>query len=118
MGKSFFGCRMDLMAKCRAHSLARIERKPVLEQFSYIIETASDADNMEPLQLRQQLVEKYVQGRLDLEAMLTRVKSELLICVDICQKHLGYDGRKARIMITLNNGCYPVIQIHHFTNAS
>ncbi|GFP91110.1 hypothetical protein PHJA_001255000 [Phtheirospermum japonicum] len=69
MGKYVFGRRLDIIAKTRASVIERAGKEDVIEGFSFYIEDASHAKDLEPL--RQLMISKYGQCEdIDIEAIL------------------------------------------------
>ncbi|GFP94994.1 hypothetical protein PHJA_001643800 [Phtheirospermum japonicum] len=92
---------MALIARARDIDNARAGMEDVVERFSYFIEDANQA--------MSGLVSKYdPPGNMDIEAIVEEVKSDLSNLVDIIQRPMphNYDGKKARINISITNGEY------------
>ncbi|GFP91112.1 hypothetical protein PHJA_001255200 [Phtheirospermum japonicum] len=117
MGKYVFGRRLDMIAKTRASIIERAGKENVIDEFSFYIEDASHAKDLEPL--RQLMISKYGQREdIDIEAILEEIKPELSNLLSISQNHLGYDGKKTNIEISLTNGRYGLLSMGPSNRAS
>ncbi|KAL3615584.1 hypothetical protein CASFOL_041245 [Castilleja foliolosa] len=103
MGTKEFVWRLDMIAKAKAREIERAGKADEIEDFSYVIEDISHANDMEPL--RSQMVEKYATREdRDIEALLGKI--DLYDLLSIAHNHLGYDGKKAEIFVQVVNGCH------------
>ncbi|KAL3615586.1 hypothetical protein CASFOL_041247 [Castilleja foliolosa] len=107
MGTKEFVWRLDMIARAKARKIERkIERAgkaDEIEDFSYVIEDISHANDMEPL--RKLMVERYGSREdIDIEALLEKI--DLYDLLSITHNHLGYDGKKVEIYVKVINGCH------------